>query len=669
MVAICATIVLGAASCSSDNEITESKQQQSKEVTITAGDPSSRVAFTDNSNSMNLSWEATDQLSVYWGSFSDATKGTFTTTAADISSALQATFKGTMTGSGSNIYTYVSNSNVTWNTTAKTATINLASQTGTIAAATGLDLLFCNINNYANENTINMTFKHSMAILKLTVTVPTTENVSSLVLNATSGLYNNVVLNAEGATLNTGSSGNISITSPTWTTEANNYKTTTVYVCVYPGQVNDLHLFATTATSGTVYGAKIGSKLMAAGTFYPMTKASTAFETFSGTGASSTPYLVDDELKLRTLAYVCNNSNTNYTTKSYQQTANISLNGKGWIPINNFSGTYDGNSKSITGTMNLTYTTIHYGLFGSVTNATIKGLSMSTTITLPTSLTPTSTRTYMGAIVAKAYNSTISDCNNTSDITGACAYIGSIAGCISGGSIIHCSNTGILNNASSTFIETLVPSYTSSYCSGPCIGGIVGDIYCDANETAIIEACMNSGNIIGNTTIDYASAGGIAGYICNNNTSKNIIRGCYSGKGTTATTLTISGKNIGGLAGDVYSNASAGSTVTAANSVITSCWSACTLTSSSYKGSVVGYSTNSNYDYCAAYNNNTYIGFSSLNKSYQKNISYKTSGTNSTNTDLSYWTTANTTNLNTEWETLNTNRLYKFNTDGSLVLK
>ena len=87
---------------------------------------------------------------------------------------------------------------------------------------------------------------------------------------------------------------------------------------------------------------------------------------WTDSGTSSDPYQINNASDLQQLATNVNNG-TNYSGKYFLQTADINMQGVAFTPIgtgsNQFMGTYDGDSKKISGlTISSSYT--YAGLFG-----------------------------------------------------------------------------------------------------------------------------------------------------------------------------------------------------------------------------------------------------------------------------------------------------------------
>ena len=111
----------------------------------------------------------------------------------------------------------------------------------------------------------------------------------------------------------------------------------------------------------------------------------------------------------------------------------LDLNGKNWIPVNNFKGTFDGNGKTVS---NFKVTAGAYAGFFGKTEGTVIGLSIE--------YAEISGTQYVGGI-AGYINGTIENCNvYRSTVSGEDDYVGGIAGCATG-TVDRCtvSNTGL----------------------------------------------------------------------------------------------------------------------------------------------------------------------------------------------------------------------------------
>lgn len=237
-----------------------------------------------------------------------------------------------------------------------------------------------------------------------------------------------------------------------------------------------------------------------------------------------------------------------------------------------FSGTFDGNDKTITYHITAA-TAIHQGLFNTVSaEGTVKNVTVNGTISVTGSR---SGRNYHGGIAGEN-NGTIANCQsniafsiagtasgtnnvkyvggiagkNTGVITGCTnngdititTYAAGIAGENNGGSIFHCTNNG-----------TITTSNTSGYA-----GGIVGAVTANASDNQMtISGCKNTGAII-SAASDYSYAAGI---IAQENVSSSY--NSYNGKPSlTISNCANTGTLSAGTTNDILAKESGNCTIT-----------------------------------------------------------------------------------------------------------
>ena len=227
-------------------------------------------------------------------------------------------------------------------------------------------------------------------------------------------------------------------------------------------------------------------------------------------GSAAAPFLVTNEADLRKVG--TETAAGGWTLSVYyKQTANITLSGS-FTPIgdsaNRFTGTYDGDGKTIT---NLTVNrdNNYVGLFALIgTTGTVKNVSVSSTVT------QNFTNSNVGGIAGEN-NGTIENCSFSGTVTGVTAsnQVGGIVG----------QNNGTVKNSRSSAKVT----------GKDQVGGIAG-----TNEGKI-ETSYNTGNITGSQQV-----GGIAG---TNVGSGKYIKNCYNTGSVTSTAG--SGSNAGGITG------------------------------------------------------------------------------------------------------------------------
>jgi len=307
--------------------------------------------------------------------------------------------------------------------------------------------------------------------------------------------------------------------------------------------------------------------------------------------------------------------------------------GEGFIPVGNstiaFTGSYDGNGKSITSLYINRPTESNVGMFGvanngasfayvNLTNANIIGGTTSVGI-LVGSLTNGSINnctsggnvrgsTKVGGLVGYNTNSNIKNSNNIAQVRMSANTAGGIAGYSNGSSIIEdCKNTGKvytlgawalnLGGIVGANLSTIQNCENTGNVEGARrIGGIVG------NNFGLIDKCKNSGNVISGTS-NYA-VGGIAGYHSGGGAtiSRTYNTGSISAGSGTYNVGGIVGEQVGGSfidnsynLGDVSTSGyRVGGAVGIINeSTIINCYSIGLVSGSYYLGGLIGYNYNS----------------------------------------------------------------------------
>ena len=333
-----------------------------------------------------------------------------------------------------------------------------------------------------------------------------------------------------------------------------------------------------------------------------------------GDGSETSPYQIANGEQLAYFASLINaHSNLNDRTRHYQLTADIDLGGIEWTPISTaysstqylFAGTFDGNGHTISN-LSITGASSAVGLFGEVTSATIKNLTIK-------NASINTSGHYLGTIVGQTIASTtISNCHVIGSFIRSSSYCaGGIVGYAEGASgttltITQCSFKdgsvysythgagGIIGGAvlslSSNYLQTNI---SECFCADSTIiasayGGAGGIVGISRGRLAIAN-CYNTSSVTCDTPANssaanyYGAAGGIAGFVSNANTS---ISYCYNtGDITCATSARSYLSYGGGIAG--YT----------AGLTITSCFNSGDVstknTSATYKsttGTIRGYS-------------------------------------------------------------------------------
>lgn len=227
------------------------------------------------------------------------------------------------------------------------------------------------------------------------------------------------------------------------------------------------------------------------------------------TEVSEGNYTVDNEKGLRNLAKLVN-SNGGKTPINITLTGDITLTGE-WTPIGNYdnryTGTFDGNSHTITGLTINQKETSFLGLIGflssggKVQNLTMKNVNLTGYWNV-------------GGVVGYNNNGIVTACTVSGSINGS-ENVGSVVGNNYLGTVTACYNTS----------STVNGSYL--------VGGVVGQ-----NNKGTVTACYNtSGSVYGKGTV-----GGVLG-----NNDNGTVTACYNASGS------IYGESlVGGVLGNNY---------------------------------------------------------------------------------------------------------------------
>ncbi|WP_066020437.1 MULTISPECIES: fibronectin type III domain-containing protein [Clostridium] len=333
----------------------------------------------------------------------------------------------------------------------------------------------------------------------------------------------------------------------------------------------------------------------------------------SGSGTQNNPYIISNVQQLK---------NMNYNLTAYYKLANdIDLSSINWTPIGNnnvpFTGVLDGDGHSIKNiSMNRLGTDLS-GLFGCISGATIKNLSINNVNIIGGNYTGAIT----GNVIGGKITSTIDNCYANGTIVGYRCTGGLVGYAYMDGS------TNILNITNSR-------SSVNVTGSGDDVGGIIGalegnisDSY--ATGTVISKSGNNTGALVGwssgsiskcyttnNVTSSQKNVGGISGNF------QGTIDQCYS-------TGNIGGTdNIGGIVGyaasgtiqnsfsisQVSGNSFVGGIQGSGSTTIQNCYAAGKLTGTSNIGGITGSNYTVNHCYydgivsgCAPQNSNDAI--------------------------------------------------------------
>ena len=174
--------------------------------------------------------------------------------------------------------------------------------------------------------------------------------------------------------------------------------------------------------------------------------------------------------------------------------ADIDLTGKEWTPIPGYTGTFDGDGKTITGLTINKSSESNVGLFASIIEGgTVKNLTLDNVNIITAS-------SNVGAIAGEN-SGTIENCSVSGNVEGNelnVSYVGGITG----------KNQG-----------TITACHSSATVKGINVGGIAGQ------SNAFITACYSTGNVtVENNIASYSYVGGVVGQ----NTVRANLTACYA---------------------------------------------------------------------------------------------------------------------------------------------
>ena len=218
---------------------------------------------------------------------------------------------------------------------------------------------------------------------------------------------------------------------------------------------------------------------------------------------------------------------------------NGKLNGNGanlrsWTPIGNnsnrYTGTFDGNDKTISG---LYYSgnngsgNVYAGLFGCVgSDGKVKNVKVADSY-ISVTVTTAPNQLFAGGVCASNYG-TITNCSNAGSVTGqggtvegfSPASVGGVCGA-NDGTIENCYNTGSVSGDCAGGVCGLNGGTITNCCNSGSVSGTNAGGVCGLNGGEITN-CYNSGSVTGSGT-----GTNYAGGVCGENISDGTITNCY----------------------------------------------------------------------------------------------------------------------------------------------
>ncbi|MBM6735253.1 fimbrillin family protein [Mediterranea massiliensis] len=233
-------------------------------------------------------------------------------------------------------------------------------------------------------------------------------------------------------------------------------------------------------------------------------------------------------------------------------TADIDLKGIDWTPIGKddnkaYTGTFDGNGKTITG-LTVTGSYKYAGLFGDIDeNGTVKNVVLE-----GVQITSDNSSGYAGGVAGDSWG-TIENCSVSGSVSGT-TFAGGVVGSQRGGSITGCNSSatvkGVIFAGGIAGETNSGASLTGCYATGDVTvendgtnnshaGGVVG-----YNGGGTLTACYATGSVTGSGS-GTIYVGGVTG-----SNNFGILTACYHAKedvsGPTGTTGGVAGRNFKG---------------------------------------------------------------------------------------------------------------------------
>ena len=252
---------------------------------------------------------------------------------------------------------------------------------------------------------------------------------------------------------------------------------------------------------------------------------------------------------LKNIAKLVNDGNTGI---DITLTGNIDLKGIDWTPIGKddnkaYTGTFDGNGKTITG-LTVTGSYKYAGLFGDIDeNGTVKNVVLE-----GVQITSDNSSGYAGGVAGDSWG-TIENCSVSGSVSGT-TFAGGVVGSQWGGSITGCNSSatvkGVIFAGGIAGETNSGASLTGCYATGDVTvendgtnnshaGGVVG-----YNGGCTLTACYATGSVTGSGS-GTIYVGGVTG-----SNNLGILTACYHAKGDvsgpTGTTGGVAGRNFKG---------------------------------------------------------------------------------------------------------------------------
>lgn len=384
---------------------------------------------------------------------------------------------------------------------------------------------------------ISFNFNHQVCIVRMDLVVPEEDEWTSVKLISDALFTTEATMNFSAETpiiTATATSNNVTLElDDIETTEKK--KTLTVYMMMLPVDFTgkDLMIVLSSRSKSYIADAVIvndnrnfqaqKARWITADSFTPLVQAD-----YSWYDSSKDTYYISNESQLNALSKIAGGNAyalskigeseaPTFEGKTIYLTNDINLLSlESWTPIEQFSGTFNGNNYTI---KNLYCSQSgDLGLFKNISNATIKNLKVIGSITR--TFDGTESNPDIGGIACSATNSIFENCVSNVDITTrGDSDTSPISCCIGGICGWGCNSTFIACQSSSEISDNHRPFEWPYY-----LGGILG--YSSSN-CKIIACVKTAGDVKEEYTQSYTYVGGIVGFILSGDVYSSI-RSCYS---------------------------------------------------------------------------------------------------------------------------------------------
>ena len=278
----------------------------------------------------------------------------------------------------------------------------------------------------------------------------------------------------------------------------------------------------------------------------------------AGSGTEKDPYTISAPAELAFLAEQVNDGN-NYSGETIQLTQDIDLNGTALSIGENdiygylFSGTFDGNNRSIKGLKISNASLDDVGLFPILMGGMVKNLILENPVV--------EGKDYVGALVGENYSGSIENCKVINPVVKGGVRVGGLIGHFGSGSIKDCqvinakvTGDDSIGGLAGTSGENITNCSVTGEVTGiktvseGGIGGVVGKLMgTTGGPAASITACTFNGTVTAGADMTQLFLGGIVGFA-----QTAYVTACYSSGTVQSLTPSATFKgSVGGIVGRV----------------------------------------------------------------------------------------------------------------------